>query len=485
MGAAAMLVGAIIDDKYRVECVLGQGGMGVIVAARHLRLGQLVAIKFPSSTAQRRDDTVERLLREGRAAMRIRSEHAAKVHDVGLHEGIGPYLVMEYLIGRDLGKVLAESGPISVTSAVEYVLQASEAVAEAHAKGIVHRDLKPSNLFLSRRADGAPLIKVIDFGLAKTSAEDRLSLTNSGAMLGSLLFMAPEQMRGSAAVDARADIWGLGATLYTLLVGHPPFPGKNPLDVYDRIKFGPPEITTLRPEIGTAVEQVLLGCLKVDPSERHSNVAELAEALLKATPAHVATYAHRIPRVLESARGEASLEGDRTHSRQAALAADLDEVQATEPPLSASWIEEPADSQRERAKTDASPSLWATARSTRGARTSSLLTAVAMAAMLGGVGATISLVRTATTTEKIDLQSRDSAIVAPHAGAAATTTAPSLSDGALQTDPPQEPPTSRPILAPVGSSRAATSASVPQRRSQGSGSPRAAEAVRDPLAEPD
>jgi serine/threonine protein kinase len=489
MDSASTLVGATVGGKYRVERVLGQGGMGIVVAARHLRLGQLVAIKFPLSTARRRDDAVERLLREARAAMRIRSEHVAKVHDVGLHDGAGPYLVMEYLVGRDLGTVLARSGPVPLGSAVEYVLQASEALAEAHAKGIVHRDVKPSNLFLSRRADGAPLIKVIDFGLAKTlRSEDQVTLTKSGAMLGSPLFMAPEQMRGSAEVDARADIWSLGATLYALLLGQAPFPGKNLLDVHDRIKLGPPQLAAVRAEIGPAVEQAILGCLKVDLSERHRTVADFAEALAEAVPNHAAAYAVRVRRTLDSssATEEVNVEGEHSGSQQAAFAGDPGGAQATTArPLSASWLDESGRAQRERVETDVSLSLSAGTGPARDRRGRRLLAAVVTIGIVGAIVAAIGLVRGTGTTEKMGLQTNNGAIVGRHAaqGALAPNKAPSGS--APQVDPPREPPSFGPALAPTGSSQVATSASARHHRVEAPLAARAVEAVRDPLADPD
>ena len=154
--SSSAVVGNVIAGKYRVERVLGRGGMGIVVAAKHLRLAERVAIKFPLAQPHDRGLVVERLIREGRAAMRIRSEHVARVYDVGVLETGDPFLVMEYLVGRDLGATVDETGPLAVCDAVEYVLQALEAMAEAHARGIIHRDLKPSNLFLTRRPDGTP-----------------------------------------------------------------------------------------------------------------------------------------------------------------------------------------------------------------------------------------------------------------------------------------------------------------------------------------
>lgn len=291
-------IGTTVDGKYRIERVLGRGGMGVVVAARHLRLGHLVAIKFLVRQDSLTGDAIERLLREARAVMRLKTDHVARVFDIGVHEHAGPYLVMEYLRGQDLGAVV-RSEPLPIEHAVDYVLQACEALSEAHAKSIIHRDLKPSNLLLTERADGAPRVKVIDFGLSKSlRGDDTGSLTRSGAVLGSPWFMAPEQMRGASEVDARADIWALGATLYMLVTGQPPFPGKNVLDVYESIRAGRPRLN------GVGAAQVLDAamerCLQVSPYARYATVAELAEQLASILP-HAKERAAAIRRIAKSA----------------------------------------------------------------------------------------------------------------------------------------------------------------------------------------
>src|ERR1700689_4591807 len=182
-GSSPVKEGDLLAGKYRVERVLGVGGMGVVVAARHEQLDQRVAIKFVRDDALGNEDAVARFLREARAAVKLRSEHAAKVLDVGTLESGAPYMVMEYLEGSDLGAVLIERGPLPVEVVAEYIVQACEAVAEAHAAGIVHRDLKPQNLFLARTVGGGSTIKVLDFGVSKSDYSG--SLTNTGALLGS------------------------------------------------------------------------------------------------------------------------------------------------------------------------------------------------------------------------------------------------------------------------------------------------------------
>ena len=216
--------GDVVAGKYRVERIIGAGGMGVVVAARHLQLDQTVALKFMTHRTPAGD---ERFSREARAAARLKSEHAAKVHDVGALDNGTPYMVMEYLEGNDLHALLSAEGALPIDLAVGYVMQACEAIGEAHAHGIVHRDLKPHNLFLTTGVGGRPKIKVLDFGISKTQ-DDETTLTRSSDIIGTPVYMAPEQLRSSKDVDARADIWALGAMLYELVTGRLPFEvGRN------------------------------------------------------------------------------------------------------------------------------------------------------------------------------------------------------------------------------------------------------------------
>src|SRR5262245_41329189 len=223
--------GTMLADKYRVERVLGRGGMGVVVAATHVELDQRVALKFLLPEAMESVEVVERFAREARAAVKIESEHVARVIDVGKLENGLPYMVMEYLNGRDLAALLDEQIKLSIDDALEYTLQACEAIAQAHALGIIHRDLKPANLFVTNRADGTTSIKVLDFGISKVSlagsSPAEMNLTQTAAIMGSPTYMSPEQMRASRDVDPRADIWALGVIMYELLAGQPPFMGST------------------------------------------------------------------------------------------------------------------------------------------------------------------------------------------------------------------------------------------------------------------
>src|SRR5688572_29422387 len=188
--------GDLLAGKYRVEQVLGAGGMGVVVAARHEQLDERVALKFLLPQCAAHPEVVARFAREGRAAAKIKSKHVARVRDVGTLESGAPYLVMEHLEGRTLASVLEERGQLAIADAVDYLLQACEALAEAHALGIVHRDLKPSHLFLKHRADGSECVKVLDFGISKvgTGTGTGSDITRTEASLGSPLYMSPEQM---------------------------------------------------------------------------------------------------------------------------------------------------------------------------------------------------------------------------------------------------------------------------------------------------
>ncbi len=209
--------GDLIAGKFRIERMIGRGGMGAVFSAQHEMLGQRVAIKMLLASVASNREVVARFLNEARLAARIEGEHVARVTDVATLDDGRPYMVIEYLEGSDLGQVLEACGPLPVPEAVDYVLQALEALAQAHAQGMVHRDFKPSNLFLARRSDGTTLVKVLDFGIAKAARplalEENQSLTKSNSMLGSPQYMAPEQLRNAKNVDAQTDIWAVGLTL--------------------------------------------------------------------------------------------------------------------------------------------------------------------------------------------------------------------------------------------------------------------------------
>jgi serine/threonine-protein kinase len=331
--------GEMLAGKYRVEKLLGTGGMGIVVAATHVHLQDEVAIKL-----LRRDHAVpgrsaQRLLREARAATKIRSEHVARVYDVGVLDDGSPFIVMERLRGSDLATVLASEPKRAVTSTIDWVLQACEAVVEAHVNGIVHRDLKPANLFRTHRMDGSVCIKVLDFGISKiardaprdgeqvaqpaptgASAETTLDpgasdvrvpedgnaegagLTITGARVGSPRYMAPEQVRAEGDVDHRADIWSLGAITYEMLTGRPPFDGET-ADALGAAILSAPTPPIRESDVTRGLERAVLKCLEKDKSARHADVGELATALAPFGSTAARASADRIARVLRGAQG--------------------------------------------------------------------------------------------------------------------------------------------------------------------------------------
>jgi serine/threonine-protein kinase len=294
--------GEILAGKYRIERVLGAGGMGVVVAAHHIELDERVAIKFLLPQAVKSPEAVARFTREARAAIKIKSHHVARITDVGTLESGAPYMVMEYLEGQDLSAMVRERGALPVAEAVELVIQACDAIAEAHALGIVHRDLKPANLFCVQGADGLPAVKVLDFGISKVTTLDGLDMTRTTAVMGSPFYMSPEQMTSAKSVDARADIWALGVVLYELLAGRPPFQGETLPELSVRIATEtPPPLRNYRPDLPGSLESVILRCLEKDREQRYANVAELVSALVEFGPKRLRTSAERISRIIQNA----------------------------------------------------------------------------------------------------------------------------------------------------------------------------------------
>jgi serine/threonine-protein kinase len=298
---AAVRAGDVIAGKYRVERLLGQGGMGMVVAARHLELDEQVAIKFLLPESLDSPEVVARFAREARSAVRIKNEHVARILDVGRLESGVPYIIMEYLDGVDLAVWLRQRITLSVEQGVDFILQACEAIAAAHALGIIHRDLKPANLFVVKLGDGSRSIKVLDFGISKlTAQEDSLrAITHTSAVLGSPLYMPPEQMRSARNADTRSDIWALGVILYELLAGSPPFGGESMTEVLTQVLEVEPENLSLRaPQVPPELAAVVQQCLQKDRALRYASIAELARALAPFAPARGHLSAERIARVL-------------------------------------------------------------------------------------------------------------------------------------------------------------------------------------------
>ncbi len=326
--------GQIIAGKYVVESRYARGGIAVVLTAMHADSDRRVAIKVLLPEWAGDSAIVERFLRQGRTATRIKSEHVARVFDVGTIEGGGaPYLVLEHLEGHTLGDVVSTWGPLPVQTAIDWVLQAAEAVAEAHVQGVIHRDLKPANLFLTHRPDGTACIKVVDFGLSRLidpRAGTGPQTPLESELLGSPAYTAPEQLRSGSLADARADIWSLGVILHELITGHPPFEEATTPGLCVAVLTRPaPPISALRENVPEAVEQAVLVCLEKDPDARFPSVAEMARAVAPFGTLGARASCERI---------------DRTRSRNARTIGTIETVSlAAEPSASTARASEDAE----------------------------------------------------------------------------------------------------------------------------------------------
>jgi serine/threonine-protein kinase len=281
----AIRKGEVISGKYRIEGILGAGAMGIVYDAHHLQLDERVALKVLRQQLAGYPDAVKRFTREARAAAKIKNEHVTRVFDVGELTDGTPYIVMESLEGEDLARWLDARGALRLEEAIAFVLQACEALAEAHVLGIVHRDLKPSNLFCSRRPDGALTIKVLDFGISKVAAlaastSDDARASGPKGLVGSPFYMSPEQMQSAHDVDHRTDIWALGVILFELLTTALPFDGESLPEVCIKVATRPPRsLRELRSDIPEEIQATISKCLEKNPGDRFENLAELAGSL--------------------------------------------------------------------------------------------------------------------------------------------------------------------------------------------------------------
>jgi serine/threonine protein kinase len=297
----------ILAGKYRVDRVLAAGGQGTVIKAIHLRLKQPVAIKVPHRSADADDVNFERMFREARATFLLRSEHIARIIDVEEVNG-APFIVMEYLEGVDLKQMLAQRGPLPWEEAVGLLLQTLDGLAEAHDKEIVHRDLKPSNLFVERRPDGTPLLKVLDFGVSKTTCvaltdEQIADLTAPLRMVGTPRYVAPEQARDARAATRASDIWALGVIFQEMLTAEPVFRGRTDLEVVAQILHKwPAPISLVRADIPLEIERLILRCLQKVPEHRFADVRELAEHLAPFAPPWASLNVDRLRRSSRTSR---------------------------------------------------------------------------------------------------------------------------------------------------------------------------------------
>jgi serine/threonine-protein kinase len=356
--ASALREGSIVGGKYEVLGLLGDGGMGFVVAARHLELGEVVALKFLRPEALKNPEVVARFAREARASAKIKSEYVARVFDVGTLPDGAPFIVMEHLEGEDLATLLEQRGALPVKVAVEYVMHVCEALAAAHALGIVHRDIKPENLFLARRTQGMDVVKVLDFGISKVALtgsafDTNLPLVRTLMPMGSPVYMSPEQIRASDDVDPRSDVWSLGCVLYELLTGATAFDAPSITQLSAIIlEKNPTPMRHLVPELPPELEAVVSRCLQKDPAARYQSVAELAVALYPFAPRRARISAERCSYMLHGSAvpaAEFELKSVPPRSMEEEGVATLpapESLRSTNPAMSSTHVDIPASANR-------------------------------------------------------------------------------------------------------------------------------------------
>lgn len=369
-------IGDLVAGKYRILGMLAIGGVGMVLEAEDVKLERVVAVKLLLPNRAQDPVIAARFEKEARSAVKLKSEHVARIIELGELDNHQPFMVLEFLEGQDLANHIAEKGPLDPRTAADYTLQACEALAEAHALGLVHRDLKPANLFLANRPGGTRILKVIDFGLAKTTSFARTaasgpdtSITSATDVVGTPRYMAPEQLRGNKQIDGRVDIWALGATLYEMVSGRPAFDGRSVAGVWDAILHGrPAPLCELRKDVVPQLDAVVARCLEKDPRARYGSVAELAADLVELGSPESRVHAVRAIRV----------------SREGA-------VGGSEPPVTAP-VDRPEDgtttllSRLRRAARVTSPQT----------KTSVLIATAAVAALVGIAGGTVFALRQGT-----------------------------------------------------------------------------------------
>ena len=282
-GAERAAEETLFTERYRIDSVLGTGAMGVVYAATHVELGIPLALKIIHPSLMSSPEARARFCTEARAGAALRSPHTLRVYDAGQLGSAECYIVMERLEGQNLQELTRMRGPLPVAVAVNYLLQACAGLAEAHRIGLVHRDIKPENLFLAHYADSPPLIKVMDFGVARWRGRDARGsarLTGPRSNVGSPCYQSPEQMQNAADVDERTDIWSLGLVLYELLTGECPFESETIAETCWRVLQGPrPSLSRARPDVESGLEIVFQRCIALRRQDRYRSVQQLAAAL--------------------------------------------------------------------------------------------------------------------------------------------------------------------------------------------------------------
>jgi serine/threonine-protein kinase len=412
--------GDVLGGKLKIEQVLGEGGMGLVYLAEHVDLRERVAVKVLHPKRAADPEIVARFLREARTAVKIRSEHVARVMDVGQERGL-PYIAMEYLEGEDLAARIDGGGAFEPSEAVSLVLQACEALACAHALGVVHRDLKPSNLFLTEGPDGAPLLKVLDFGISKagdTAPDSQRNVTTTSDVLGSPGYMSPEQMRATRDVDARSDVWALGMIVWEMLAGRPMFAGKTFPEICAEVLAGRTiPLSRAAPRVPEGLAAVVDRCLALEPEARYPDVVSLSAALAPFGPPGAAAG---LPRIAKLARPPSD-KGRSSRAPKALAAADT--LPAT-----------PAGSDPSRTQT-ATPTPW-------GSESASLAPASAPKAERKRPIGLISLALLAATglvALAVARRTEPAAATAPEAAAASTATAAASTTAAAASAPASAP----------------------------------------------
>jgi eukaryotic-like serine/threonine-protein kinase len=272
----------VIDTRYRIDGVIGEGGMARVLLATHVHLGSHVCIKQMHANLAQDREYVARFLREARASAGLKSPHAIRIQDIGISRSGIPYMVMERLEGSDLHELVVTHGPLGAADVATLMTETCDAVGEAHGHGVVHRDLKPANLFLSRSGRGPGTIKVLDFGVASGDGSAGSALTQPHAFLGSPQFMAPEQSRSARSASPRSDVWSLGVTMYFLFTGVVPFTGPSVGAVLQAVQQGAyVPLEQLRPDVSPRMLGIIRRCLALDPALRPADARELG-AMLRA-----------------------------------------------------------------------------------------------------------------------------------------------------------------------------------------------------------